>query len=66
VEGESGQRRWAALALGILARDTNDPETGKMLRTAWDREKNADARAAYWLACGLLRDEQRSRVWCAS
>jgi len=55
--GESGQRRWAALALGILARGTSDPDTCKMLRAAWDREKNADARAAYWLACGLLKDE---------
>ncbi len=57
VDGESGQRRWAALALGILARGTNDPEICKLLRAAWDREKNADARAAYWLACGLLKDE---------
>ncbi len=55
--GENGQRRWAALALGVLARDTNDPETSKLLRAAWDREKNAEAKGAYWLACGLLRDE---------
>jgi hypothetical protein len=48
---DAGQRRgrlsdaWAALALGIQSRGTNDPETCKMLRAAWDREKNADARA---------------------
>jgi len=57
AQGENGQRRWAALALGVLARGTNDPETSKLLRAAWDREKNAEAKGAYWLACGLLRDE---------
>lgn len=57
ADGENGQRRWAALALGVLARGTNDPETSKLLRTAWAAEKNAEARAAYWIACGLVRDE---------
>ncbi len=56
-QGENGQKRWAALALGVLARGTSDPETSKLLRAAWDREKNAEARGAYWLACGLVRDE---------
>ncbi len=56
-QGENGQRRWAALALGVLARSTNDPETSKLLRAAWAGEKNAEARGAYWLACGLVRDE---------
>jgi len=55
--GENGQKRWAALALGVLARGTNDPETSKLLRASWEREKNSEARAAYWLACGLVRDE---------
>lgn len=54
---EGGQRRWAALALGVLARGTNDPETAKLLHEAWERERNSEARPAYWLACGLLRDE---------
>ncbi|MBL8861226.1 MAG: HEAT repeat domain-containing protein [Planctomycetes bacterium] len=57
VAGESGQRRWAALALGVLARETGDPETSKLLRGALEREKSAEGRAAYWLALGLLRDE---------
>ncbi|MCY2960551.1 MAG: HEAT repeat domain-containing protein [Planctomycetota bacterium] len=56
-QGESGQRRWAALALGVLAHDTRDPETSKSLRAAADREKSAEGRAAYWIASGLLRDE---------
>jgi HEAT repeat protein len=57
ASGESGQRRWAALGLGVLARDTQDPETSKLLRSAWDREKNSEARAAYGIACGLVRDQ---------
>ncbi len=57
AEGESGQRRWAALALGVLARETRDPETTKLLRDALEREKNPAGRAAFWLACGLVRDE---------
>lgn len=56
--GEGGQRRWAALGLGVLARETRDPETCKLLRAAWDREKNSEARAAYAIACGLVRDEE--------
>ncbi len=56
--GEGGQRRWAALGLGVLAHETRDPETCKLLRAAWDREKNSEARAAYAIACGLVRDEE--------
>lgn len=55
--GESGQRRWAALGLGVLTRETRDPETSKILRAALEREKHADGRAAYWIALGLIRDE---------
>jgi len=55
--GESGQRRWAALGLGVLARETSDPETSKLLRGALAREKHADGHAAYWIALGLVRDQ---------
>lgn len=56
-EGKSGDRRWAAVALGVLARETRDPETAKLLRDTLTREKHAAGGAAYWLACGLVRDE---------
>ncbi|MCY2960552.1 MAG: HEAT repeat domain-containing protein [Planctomycetota bacterium] len=56
-EGEADERCWAAIALGVLARETRDPETSKLLRDALDRERQTSRRAAYWLACGLVRDE---------
>jgi HEAT repeat protein len=59
-KGESGMRRWAALALGIAARDVTDADRSAHLasaiRAASEREKNQDAVGAYWLASGLARD----------
>lgn len=56
-QGNGGERRWASLALGILARETADPETASALRAALERENSAEGRAAHWLALGLVRDE---------
>ncbi|MBL8856951.1 MAG: HEAT repeat domain-containing protein [Planctomycetes bacterium] len=60
-KGESGMRRWAALGLGIEARDMADFDVaGRLARTireAQSREKNQDGMGAYWLASGLARDE---------
>ena len=61
-KGETGMRRWAALALGIEARNVTDPEVAATLssaiRTAALREKNQDSVGAYWLASGLARDTE--------
>ncbi len=58
ADGERGQRRWAALGLGVLAYRTQDVETSRAVRDALAQEKNRDAHAAYWIASGLLRDDQ--------
>ena len=61
-KGETGMRRWAALALGIETRDVVDPELvvklSSAIRAAALREKNQDSVGAYWIASGLARDEE--------
>ncbi len=56
-DGDTGMRSWAALALGILARPTGDPEIARAIRDAAGHEKNHDTTAAYWIAAGLARDD---------
>lgn len=55
---ESPQRRWCALALGILAHRSEDPLIGDAIRAAARLEKARDAQAAYWIASGLAHDSQ--------
>lgn len=61
-KGETGMRRWAALALGIDARKVKDPvrlaTLSAAIRSGAAREKNGDSFGAYWLASGLARDAQ--------
>ncbi len=54
--GPKSARPWGALALGILSEKDGDQEAMKELRTAFSREKNANARGAYLLAFGISRD----------
>lgn len=56
-DGDTGMRKWGALALGILARSEGDPAIAKAIREASTREKSREATAAYWIAAGLARDE---------
>jgi len=56
-DGESGMRKWAALALGIAGRTEKDSEAARAIREAATREKSREALAAYWIASGLGRDE---------
>jgi HEAT repeat protein len=64
-KGENGMRRWAALALGLQAREMRDSldvdaayAIARAIREATPRENNAGAMGAYWIASGLARDEQ--------
>jgi hypothetical protein len=50
---DAGLRPWAALALGVLARDTGDAAARNALRTA---ELAEGSRGALWIARGLARD----------
>jgi len=49
---------WAALGLGILGRKTPSADIGKALREAGEHEANPQNKSAYWIAAGLLRDEE--------
>lgn len=49
---------WSALGLGILCRKSPDPLVADALREAAEHESNPQNRSAYWLAAGLLHDEQ--------
>ncbi len=54
--GKNADRPWAALGLGVLARETRDDVARAALRAGVKRESNADARGAYVLASGIARD----------
>lgn len=60
-KGDGGMRRWAALALGIEARELTDADQvarlAAVIRDATARERNQESMGAYWLAAGLARDE---------
>ncbi len=56
VVNPKGMHSWSALALGILGRKSGDPELGKALRDALEKESNQQSRGAYWLAAGLIGD----------
>jgi HEAT repeat protein len=49
---------WSALALGILGRKSADPVLSKALREAAEKESNPQNRSAYWLAAGLIGDQE--------
>jgi HEAT repeat protein len=56
-EGPKPSRAWCALALGMAARqDAADSESRKALRAALAREKNREAKGAYFLALGIAKD----------
>lgn len=56
-EGPKSLRAWAAIGLGIAARqDPTDEESREALRAAVKREKNREAKGAYFLALGIARD----------
>lgn len=54
---DSAERAWAALGLGILAREAGDPSLASELAPALKRVKLVGERPAYWLALGLARAE---------
>jgi HEAT repeat protein len=57
TEGPKALRPWTALGLGLIARaSSGDEEIARLLREGVGREKNSQARAAYWIASGLARD----------
>jgi HEAT repeat protein len=55
---------WSALAIGILGRKNPDPVIGVALREAAEHESNPQNRSAYWLAAGLVRDEESLPMLC--
>ena len=56
-EGPKPSRAWCALALGMAARlEPGDLESREALRSALKREKNREAKGAYFLALGIARD----------
>ena len=68
---ETGMRKWAALGLGLAARQGGDEVIPLAIREALAREKNREAAPAYWIASGLARDEAaraaiREGLWRAS
>jgi HEAT repeat protein len=52
---DGAERAWAALGLGILAREAGDPSLASELAPALKRVKLVGERPAYWLALGLAR-----------
>lgn len=56
TNGPKPLRPWAALGLGLVAHKLADDEIATALRAGALADKNADARAAYWLASGLAGD----------
>lgn len=56
AEESAPLRPWAALALGLIAREHADEAARKVLREAYAEENSADARGAFLLAFGLGRD----------
>jgi len=54
---DGAERAWAALGLGILAREAGDPSLASELAPALKRVKLVGERPAYWLALGLARAE---------
>lgn len=59
LEDESSMLRpWAALALGLVARERDDAAARDALRKAFTEESSATARGAYLLAFGLGGDEE--------
>jgi HEAT repeat protein len=57
VAGDSVDRPWTALGLGLAVRQTGDAAALAALRKAAINERNSDARPACWVALGLARDE---------
>jgi HEAT repeat protein len=56
-EGPKSLRSWAAIGLGIAARqDPADLDSREALRAGLGREKNREAKGAYLLALGIARD----------
>lgn len=55
-KGRSVDRPWAALALGVLAREHGVTSVGPVLRTALKSERNRDNRRAIALSLGIARD----------
>lgn len=56
------ERPWAALALGMQARNASDPSVANELLAALARERNAEDRGAFWLALGLTRSAKAQPV----
>lgn len=55
-KGDAVWRPWAALGLGILARNADDAVAREALRRGVKSERNADAIGAYRIGAGLARD----------
>lgn len=56
-DGETTQRKWAALGLGILARYEGRHELGSAIRDLAARERAHESVPAYWIAEGLAKDD---------
>jgi HEAT repeat protein len=61
-EGASTARPWAALALGILARGSDDEVARAAILTGMDAESDHSARGAYMLASGIARDRSAGQA----
>ncbi|MFT5290785.1 MAG: HEAT repeat protein [Planctomycetota bacterium] len=55
-KGRSLDRPWAALALGVLAREHDDNEARAALRAGLKKERNRDNRRAIALSLGIAQD----------
>ena len=62
-EGPKTLRAWAAIGLGIAAReDPTDDRSREALRASLKREKNREAKGAYYLALGIAKDMESLRA----
>lgn len=55
-EGPKASRSWAALALGIHARQSKDSKVKSAIRQGLKNEKNREYHGAYYLALGIAQD----------
>ncbi len=55
-------RPWAALGIGIAARNSGDADLCKALRKGFEEENNHSLRGAYLLACGIAKDRNAIEI----
>lgn len=62
-EGPKNGRSWAALALGILARSSDDDAARSALRESLGTVKDKSVLGAYYLALGIARDAGSEKLF---